>query len=284
MQRASQYRRPPPIRGISTVVKVVGTIASGYAGVLALLWLSQKQIIFPGAGVLTPYKPTRTGGTLLRTQQGAVGLTFPAGAGQPTVVFLHGNGDQLAWSPAELGASMHARGIGFVGVEYPGFGPAGGSPSESTINEAARLLVAEVMARDEIPPDKLVIFGQSIGCAPALVLCEQYPEARVVLVSPFVSVQRMAVDAYPFLRPASWLLRWMIADKFDNDAQARRVANRALVVHGTQDEIVPFVHGQHVHRALWNALPLHAVDGAHHNDILAYPAATDSIFQFISDP
>jgi pimeloyl-ACP methyl ester carboxylesterase len=86
--------------------------------------------------------------------------------------------------------------------------------------------------------------GQSIGCVPALALAAQGIGTRNILVSPFTSVPRMATSAYPFLAPVSWLLPWIVRDPCDNSATARRVRRPTLVIHGTQDEIVPFQHGQ----------------------------------------
>lgn len=117
----------------------------------------------------------------------------------------------------------------------------------------------------------------TIRCAPALVLCKRLPEARTVLLSPFMSVPRMALDVYPFLRPASWTFDWLIHDKFDNAATARNVKNPVLVVHGEQDEIVPYEHGVQLHKLLRNA-QFKAVPGAHHNDMLAHEVVMSAIF------
>jgi len=273
-------------RGTSAFVsglQVAGAAAMGYGGILSLLYLFQRQIIFPGAGVGTSLAPTRTGGQLLRAADGSVGLFFPPQPGKRTVVFLHGNGDQLAWGPAELGAKMNARGLGFLGIEYPGFGAATGTgaPSETSINAAANSVIEHVMQQGQVPAGKLLIMGQSIGCAPALKLCKQWTAAPAALVSPFTSVGEMAIDSYPLLRPAQsvGLLRWLIHDQFDNLQTAATLENNVLVLHGRLDEIVPFRHGVAVSNALGHARFV-AIEGAHHNDMLSRGDVMDEIIDF----
>ena len=171
--------------------------------------------------------------------------------------------------------------LGFLGIEYPGFGDAPGSPSELTINAAALSLVKHTMQHSAVPAERLLFVGQSIGCAPALKLCEQWPDAPAVLVSPFMSITQMALDSYPFLKPAQvlGLFRWLIHDKFDNLATAAMLKNEVLVMHGTQDDIVPFSHGVAVHNALLGSR-FRGVQGAHHNDILSRKDVMDDLLDF----
>ena len=135
-------------------------------------------------------------------------------------------------------------------------------------------------------PDQLVFVGQSIGCAPALSMAAQWPEANTVLVSPFKSVPAMAADVYPWLLwPVQQLglLDVLIQDSFDNLRTAGRLKAPVLVIHGTRDQIVPFGHGVAVHEALGRAgvaSRMVRVEGAGHNDILSRSEAMRELQRF----
>eukprot|EP01052_Picozoa_sp_SAG31_P063074 SAG31_NODE_22023_length_535_cov_1.293578_2_plen_84_part_01 len=63
-------------------------------------------------------------------------------ANTPTLVFWHGNADQLGWGPAYLGKHFAASlGVGFYAIEYPGYGYSSGEPSEEGIYAASEALL-----------------------------------------------------------------------------------------------------------------------------------------------
>jgi pimeloyl-ACP methyl ester carboxylesterase len=85
----------------------------------------------------------------------------------------------------------------------------------------------------------------------------------VVLVSPFTSLPAVAGVHYPFV-PARWLLR----DRLDSLGRAPRVPVPVLILHGDQDELVPYTLGEALARALPDARLVPLVGGGH-NDLWA---------------
>jgi uncharacterized protein len=85
--------------------------------------------------------------------------------------------------------------------------------------------------------------------------------ARLVLISPFTSVPDMVSDTVPVL-PLGWLIR----DQFANQEKASKLSLPVLVVHGTEDEVVPFWMGERLSKTFTNAT-LFKVQGGHHNDL-----------------
>jgi fermentation-respiration switch protein FrsA (DUF1100 family) len=71
----------------------------------------------------------------------------------------------------------------------------------------------------------------------------------------------MARLVTPFL-PVSWL----VLDRYENERKAPSLALPALVVHGTDDEVVPFRMGERVASLLPHA-EFFPVPRGHHNDI-----------------
>ena len=89
---------------------------------------------------------------------------------------------------------------------------------------------------------------------------------RMILLSPFTSIRQMASAAFPVVAPALAVLPWLVRDKFDNESKASKLLLPALVLHGTQDEIVPYSQGRRLAATLPNCR-FEDLEGAGHNDL-----------------
>jgi pimeloyl-ACP methyl ester carboxylesterase len=85
--------------------------------------------------------------------------------------------------------------------------------------------------------------------------------AALVLVSPFTSLVDVASRTVRWL-PVSLLL----PDRYDTLAKAPQIRVSALVVHGDEDEVVPFAMGQAVARSIAGARFLR-IEHARHGDV-----------------
>jgi len=186
--------------------------------------------------------------------------------------------------PPHIGAQLHSQhGLGFFAVEYPGFGGAPGSPSEASIIAASESLLKHLNGPLGVSSSDIVLFGQSIGCVPAIALATQQHGARMVLASPFLSVPKMATAVYPFLRPVNWALKSLVKDQCDNVARSSSVRVPTLVIHGTEDEIVPYSHGTELHTMIKDS-EMQSIPGAGHNDLFRDPAALGAVVKFATIP
>mmetsp|Transcript_58730 Transcript_58730/g.128928 ORF Transcript_58730/g.128928 Transcript_58730/m.128928 type:complete len:342 (+) Transcript_58730:191-1216(+) len=183
----------------------------------------------------------------------------------PVLVYFHGNADELGNGAAFLGQHFQQRGLGFLGLEYPGYGLSKpGAPTEANIYQASEELLQRLSTRLKLDPNRLVLLGQSIGCGVAVEMAKRGFGHKIVLISPFTSMPEMAAEVYPFLKPALAVVPFMLFDKFDNKAKAPSLELPALVVHGTKDEIVPYEMGKTVAKLL--RAQFLSVPGGGHND------------------
>jgi pimeloyl-ACP methyl ester carboxylesterase len=215
------------------VIIALATLVAGYLAVCLLLFTQQRRILFPA--------PHRAGPP----------ATAP---GSPTVVYFHGNAEcasDMGW----LAQWFHERGFGFIAVEYPGYGEMPGEPSEDGVFAAAEA------ALKPLPHDSVILVGQSLGSGPAVEMAARGYGTRLVLLTPFTSIGDAAQLHFPWL-PAKWLVR----DQFDSASKASRVKIPVLVVHGDQDEVVPYVLGQRL-APMFPSSELMTVPGGHHNDL-----------------
>ena len=108
-----------------------------------------------------------------------------------------------------------------------------------------------------IPHNRIVIFGRSLGSGPSCYLAEKYPVAGLILNSGFMSVFRVAFK-----------FRWTLpGDMFPNIDRIKNVKCPVCIVHSIKDEIVPFYHAREMYKNSKNKFPPLFIDGTSHNSI-----------------
>jgi pimeloyl-ACP methyl ester carboxylesterase len=233
---------------VKRVVKILTGAVCIYAAYCVLLFLVQRQVVFPRYMIPTPAAPDLKVLGIepwwLETSFGKVEAWYlpPLSAAKPSpaVIFAHGNGELIDYWPSELGR-FASLGAGLLLVEYPGYGRSAGSPSQESISETFMLAYDRLAARKDVDPSRIVLFGRSLGGGAVCDLALKRPSAALILMSAFKSVSAFAVR---YLAPA-----FLIRDPFDNLAAVRQYKGPVLVIHGNFDEVVPFSHGQALHTA-----------------------------------
>lgn len=236
-----------------------------YLAATLVLLAFRRQILFPAPPPRS--LPARSGELIEeRSADGrrVAALWSPsavARARAPTLAYFHGNGMQLA-DCADLAPLLQAEGWNVYSVEYTGYGPlAGDSPSEESIVDVADAAMGILRTRLSVPAERTVLLGQSLGTGVATALAARGAGGRVVLIAPFRSVPEMAAQAF------GWLpVRWLVRDRFDSEALAPSVAAPVLVIHGTNDEVVPVAHGELLAKRFPNGR-LVRIPGGRHNDL-----------------
>lgn len=221
---------------------IAGTVVVVYLGYLALLYVGQRGMMFPGARMF----PAEEAGAL---PVGAEAVSIGASFGDvraillrsqdpgpvPALLYFHGNAELAAHNAALL-QPIAALGLHVLIVEYPGYAGSAGTTSRGTLAEAARVAHDWLSTRPEVDASRIVVMGRSIGSGPALGLAGERPVAALVLLSAFSSM-----DAFAH---GMWAPGFLIRDRYDNAARLRAYAGPVLLFHGRQDGIVPFAHSQ----------------------------------------
>src|SRR5690606_12067614 len=119
--------------------------------------------------------------------------------GEPLVIYFGGNAEEVSWMLEE--APRRAPGVGWLLVDYRGYGSSGGSPSEKALVEDAFRWYDRFAAGR-----KAYVFGRSLGSGVAVQLAARRPVAGVILIAPFDSLVEMGRHYYPVL-PVDLLLK-----------------------------------------------------------------------------
>jgi pimeloyl-ACP methyl ester carboxylesterase len=227
------------------VLKFIGGALLVYLVYCGGMFLLQRQFIYPRH--LVPVPPAQDLAALgveaewIETDFGRVESWYlqAGGAGParpaPAFIFAHGNGELIDYWPDELRA-IAALGAGLLLVEFPGYGRSEGAPTQERILEVFTRAYDRLAARPGVDPGRIVLIGRSMGGGAVCDLSLKRPSAALVLLSTFTSLRTYAVR---YLAPG-----FLIRDPFDNLAAVRQYPGPVLVVHGREDEVAPFGHGQ----------------------------------------
>ena len=225
-----------------------------YAGFLCLLYFSQGSIIYPGTkNRVDPIPPPSAGAELSRisTVLGNVDALFlpapatVAGARQPIVIFGHGNGEVIDYWVTALDG-FRQRGIGVLLVEYPGYGRSTGSPSEAAINGVMDAAYDRIAADPRVDRSRIFGFGQSLGGGAICLLAKDRPLRALILQSTFPSLDIFAAKY--------WAPAFLLRDHFDNLASLAGFQGQVLVIHGRDDQLIPWRQAQRLAAASKNSM------------------------------
>lgn len=166
----------------------------------------------------------------------------------------------------------------YLFIDYPGYGLCNGKPSPEHIRETLRALLTKVQTElqwtAEELPQRCGVLGHSLGAAVALMAAEEWKLRRAVLCTPFTTLTDMARLLVG--TPLCHLNR----HDYDNVKTLESLKSRegrAVLIHGTEDEVIPVRMSRELHETFPATTELLIVPGAMHNDI--FHLAEDQIGQ-----
>ena len=184
----------------------------------------------------------------------------PPDPDRPVLLWAHGNAGNLSHRAQNIAMIHKELRAGVFLFDYRGFGRSEGKPGELGLYEDAR--GAYVWLRRRVPPERIFLFGRSLGAAVMVRIVTEGAAARgLILEAPFESLVAMGRRVFPFL-PVSWF----VSQEFDNVSYLPRVKIPVLILHGDADEIVPLTQGQRLFELASPPKRFYVIPGSGHND------------------
>lgn len=254
---------------------------------MLLSFLEQSMVYYPEKDLAGD--PSRAGlafeDVQLRTEDGLSlhGWWVPRDDDRGTVLFLHGNAGNISHRLHRL-ALFHDLGVStFIG-DYRGYGRSEGKPSETGLYRDADAMYRHLREERGIPPERIVIFGKSLGGAVATDLAAREEAAGLILESAFTSLPDMAKEVVPLV-PGKLLVR----SRYDNLGKISTLKMPILIIHGDQDRVVPYEMGERLLDAAPQGTRFFPVPGADHNDVLdmggrIYPERLETFLSRVIPP
>ncbi|QMB00674.1 alpha/beta hydrolase [Escherichia fergusonii] len=167
----------------------------------------------------------------------------PAENAIATVIHAHGNaGNMSAHWP--LVSWLPERNFNVFMFDYRGFGKSKGRPSQAGLLDDTQSAINVVRHRSDVNPQRLVLFGQSIGGAnmvSALGNGDREGIRAVILDSTFASYSSIANQMIPgsgFFMDDSYN-----AERFIAEVSPIPV----LIIHGKADRVIPWEQGERLY-------------------------------------
>lgn len=209
---------------------------------LALFVFQPRLVYFPMKTVAVTPATIGLGyeDVMLETAAGTMvhGWYLPGREDAHTLLFLHGNAGNISHRLESL-QLFNELGLNVLIIDYSGFGRSDGKPGESQTYEDARLAWHHLTRSRGVAPERIVIFGRSLGGGVATWLASEESPGGLILESSFTSVPDLARKYYPIF-PVHWLARI----RYDNASRLPTVQCPVLIAHSLDDEIVPIDHGR----------------------------------------
>jgi hypothetical protein len=261
---------------LQVLYALLGTALAAYGVVVGGLYVFQRQLLYFPDTRRPELDDLATLGVREITLGTSDGLSLlawylPAKDGRPVIAYFHGNGGHLGYRRERLW-SFAEHGLGVLMAEYRGYAGNPGVPTETGLlaDGAAAL---DFLTREGVAPDRLVLYGESLGSGVAVALAARHKVGALILEAPFTSVAEVAQYHYSFI-PAAALVR----DRFDSLTRIGAIKAPILVLHGERDRIVPVRFGRALFDAARQPKELWLAREAGHEDLVrcgAFEAVLD---------
>ena len=179
--------------------------------------------------------------------------------GSLVVLLFHGNAGNISHRLDRAKLFAERLGVDLFLVDYRGYGRSGGKPSEEGLYFDG-LAIYDAARERGFPSNRIVLLGESLGCAVAAEVALARPVAAVVLETPFLSVPALARKHYPFVPT------FLVRSKFDTGATIGRLTVPKLILAAERDEIAPPSHARRLFELALPPKQLFVIPGASHND------------------
>jgi len=238
-----------------------------YLALLLLLRLNESRLLyFPGPrGPLLrppPELALPVERVEFRAGDGVRLVSWIVRAGDPGAHWLlicHGNGGNIsdAGRPYHY-AGLRAAGLNLFAFDYRGYGESEGSPSEDGLYldaEAAYRFLRDSLG---VPPERIVLFGHSLGSAVAVELARRAPAAGLILDGALTSVPELGQEIYPLFP-----VRWLAGSRYASTEKIGELRLPKLFLHAEHDEVIPIGHGRRLFAAAPEPKRFVALAGGH---------------------
>jgi hypothetical protein len=266
-RRALDAGRASRLRRLLWLLAALPLLA--YAAVCVEAYRTQRDVLFRtdaqrGGAIAAFDAPVIPGSEriTLTTSDGEriAGWYVAPAAGQPVVLFLHGQGGRLAVQTSRW-RRIREAGLGVLAISYRGYPGSTGSPSEEGLVRDAR--AAYDFLRQRHPARDIVVHGQSLGSGVAVPLASTVEVGAVILEAPFTAAVDVAAERMWWLP-----VRLLMLDQFRSRDLILSIEAPILIAHGDRDIIIPFAHSEKLFALAREPKQLVRMPGSDHNTLV----------------
>jgi alpha-beta hydrolase superfamily lysophospholipase len=192
------------------------------------------------------------------------GFFFDKPGARYTVLLHHGQGGNLV-THFGLAKTMLLAGFSVLTYDYEGFGMSPGTASNKGMLQDGDAAYKFLVEQKKIPASTIIQCGVSLGTGVASHVAETHPCAAVILISPYMSINLVAVERIPLFT----LYPSVLFPQPDMGSHSFIKSNQTipvLIVHGANDPIISAHHAQDLNALSRSPHWLILEPKAHHGD------------------
>jgi fermentation-respiration switch protein FrsA (DUF1100 family) len=251
----------------STLISIVAVLLIAYVGLaLSLLLMQHRLVYYPVREVAsTPAELGLDFESVAFTTADGVKLTgwyIPAPDSNFTVLFCHGNGGNIMHRLDSIDI-FHSLRVNCLIFDYRGYGQSEGKPTEQGTYLDADAACKWLTEHKKVPPEKIIIFGRSLGGCVAAHLARTARAKALVIESTFTSYVDMGKRFYPYL-PVRLCARF----SYDAADYIRDVHCPVMIIHSADDDIVPFEFGRQLYETANQPKKFVEIFGSHNDGFI----------------
>ena len=241
-----------------------------YIGLCLLLYAKQRTFLY----YPTPESHSDDAELLRLESSGETLNIWQANPGQTrAILYFGGNGENVVNTIPSLGSLFPDHTVYFV--HYRGYGGSTGSPSEKGLFQDALNFYDHAQASHR----EISAIGRSLGSGVAIHLAAQRKLEKLVLVTPFDSIEVLAKESLRFF-PISFLLK----DKYRSIDLAPGIETPTLVLIAERDGVIPRASTDRLVAAFDPArVVTHVLERATHNTVGGDPEYLSRLQLFLDD-
>jgi pimeloyl-ACP methyl ester carboxylesterase len=203
------------------------------------------------------------------------------------ILYSHGNGGTLGDFKAIVNFYSEWFSTSVFAIEYPGYGPAEGEPSEESVNDNLTTAYTFLTEKLGYPAGNVIMIGYSIGTGPTLHLaadlCEKgTPPGSVVTIAAFKSLRDIVSDWKGTMFAS--LIADFLTNRWNSIEEVKKLTCPVFFIHGKLDVIIPSSHTVALHDACASEIKrMKVCPNADHSKFNEPYDTTDSISEFLEE-
>ncbi|MFW5785112.1 MAG: alpha/beta hydrolase [Chitinispirillaceae bacterium] len=176
------------------------------------------------------------------------------------IIYFHGNAGNM-YHRIRDAYQLYSFGYDVLIVSYRGYAGSEGRPSEKGVYIDGQSAVEYAKLKLQYEQSNIVIYGRSIGTAVAVDVAQNRNIKKLILITP------LSTGADVGRATGLGFFQFLVGSPFDSMAKINNVKCPVLVIHGTQDEMIPYRLGKKLYRAYKGKKRMVTIEDGSHNDL-----------------
>jgi fermentation-respiration switch protein FrsA (DUF1100 family) len=193
------------------------------------------------------------------------------------ILFCHGNAGNMGHRLESIRIFTELALDVFI-FDYRGYGESEGKPSELNTYGDAEAAWKYLVEERHIDPEKIIVFGRSLGGGVASYIASVVSPGMLILESTFTSLPDVAAPRFPYM-PITLIMRI----KYPTSEYLENVNCPVLIIHSRDDEEIPFTHSEKLYEKAVDPKEFLEIKGTHNEGYKeSSPSYEEGLDRFIT--